>query len=107
MTPGEYIFHSAFFVLFFGVPLYLAWASYSANRWIDVSVLWTNHATGKVDTLLVIVIGSWWVHTCAVILWTLSRTVTTADFTAYMGWAIPIIASLFAPRRDPPDVPKA
>jgi hypothetical protein len=103
VTTGELIFHSAFFLLFFGVPAALAWASYCERfKRFDVSALWTNHQSGKVDTLLVIVIGSWWVHTCAVILWTLSRTVQTADFTTYMGWAIPIIASLFAPRRDPP-----
>lgn len=102
MTTGEFIFHGVFFTLFFGVPLYLAWASYSDRCSINVSALWTSHVTGKVDTLLVIVIGTWWTHTCAIVLWTLSRNVTTQDFITYMGWAIPIIASMFAPRPPPP-----
>lgn len=96
MTRAEYLFHGVFFSLVFGVPIYLAFASYSERCAINVSALWTGHESGKVDTLLVIVLGTWWVHTCAMVLWILSRNLTNDNVTQYMGWAIPIIASMFA-----------
>jgi hypothetical protein len=103
MTHAEYLFHGVFFVLVFGVPIYLVVASYSGHCGINVSALWTSHANGQVDTLLVIVLGTWWVHTCAMVLWILSRNLSHDNVTQYMGWAIPIIASMFARK---PETPK-
>ena len=58
---------------------------------------------GRPDKLAVIILGTWWVHTCSLILWTLLKTVQTADYATYMGWAIPIIAKMYAPSYDPPN----
>lgn len=102
MTVAEYLYHGVFFVLVFGMPIFLAFASASDRKFfgaIDVSSLWTDHQTGKVNTLLVIVLGTWWVHTCAMILWIQVRNLTNENVTQYMGWAIPIIASMFAPKK--------
>lgn len=96
MTVHEYIWHTVFFILVFGVPIFLAWASASEMRYvktIDVSSLWVSHENGKVDTMLVIVIGTWWVHTCAAIMWILTKNFTDANVIQYMGWALPIVAS--------------
>jgi hypothetical protein len=79
----------------------LVWLTYTERNigvGIDLTDLWTNDA-GKLDRLFVIVLGTWWLHFCAVTLWTLSRTVVTADFVTFMGWGIPIIARMFAPAK--------
>mgnify|MGYP001596780144 FL=1 len=107
MSPEleERLFLWVFFLLYFGVPVGLAWISNSEWTKIDVSALWTHN--DRPDKLAVIILGTWWVHTTTMILWTLSKTVTTADFITYMGWAIPIIAKMFAPSGNPPQEPKA
>ena len=104
----ELVFHAVFFVLIFGVPTSVAWASYSENkrfRNFDVSLLWKTE-TGALDKLFIIVLGTWWVHTCAIVLWTLARTVVAADFPTYIGWGIPIIARMFAPTPGTPAQPE-
>jgi len=99
-TLAERLFFGMFIVLYFGVPALVVWVSYCERFKIDLSALWThNH---KADKLAVIILGSWWVHTCTIILWTMTKVVTTADFVSYMGWAIPIIAKMFAPEKDKP-----
>lgn len=99
-TLAERMFFGMFIFLYFGVPALVVWMSYGERFKIDLSSLWThNH---KADKLAVIILGSWWVHTCTIILWTMTKVVTTADFVSYMGWAIPIIAKMFAPAKDSP-----
>lgn len=92
---GEIAFLVVFALLVFAVPLLVAWATYSDRSRIDLRSLWTHQE--RIDKFAVIIMGTWWVHTCSMILWTLLRTVATADYATYMGWAIPIIAKMFAP----------
>jgi hypothetical protein len=100
-TPWhEFIFLLVFVVLVFVVPIIVIRASYSPTTKFDVSTLWTHQ--GRVDKFAVIILGTWWVHTTSLIMWTLLRTVATADYATYMGWAIPIIAKMFAPDKAPP-----
>ena len=88
-------FMSVFAVLYFGVPALVVWASYRRELSIDLTSLWTHN--NRPDKLAVILLGTWWIHSCSMILWTLLRTIKTEDYLTYMGWAIPIIAKMFAP----------
>lgn len=101
---AEFMFHALFFVLYFGVPGIIAWLSHSSRPFaqsVNMSELWTHN--GRADKLAVILLGSWWVHTCSIILWTLTKTISTTDFLTYMGWALPIIAQMVT--RDRPSTP--
>src|SRR6266702_4360613 len=95
ITMQEIIFLIVFCFLLFVVPIFVTWASYSDRSRFDLRSLWTHHE--RIDKFAIIVMGTWWVHTCSMILWTLLRSVTTADYLTYMGWALPIIAKMFAP----------
>jgi hypothetical protein len=88
----EIIFLSVFAVLVFGVPAMVAWASYSDRFKLDLTTLWTHQ--GRVDKLAVIIVASWWIHSCAMILETMLRTTQTQDWTTYQLWAVPIIAKM-------------
>ena len=95
LTLTEYIFLFFFVVLVFGVPSIVAWASYSSYRVLaqfDVSELWLHQ--GRVDKFAVIVLGTWWVHTSTIILWTLLRTIQTQDYVTYMLWGTLIIGKM-------------
>ena len=99
----EFIFLSVFFALVFVIPAIVVWATYSERgslKNFDLRELWMHQ--GRMDKLAVIIIGTWWIHSSSMILWALLRTVTTADYATYMGWAIPIIAKMFAPQTEPP-----
>ena len=99
----EEIFLGVFFLLVFVVPSLVIWASYSKRTGaFDISTLWTHQ--GRVDKFAVIILGTWWIHSSSLIMWTLLRTVQTADYATYMGWAIPIMAKMFAPPTTPPEV---
>ena len=103
LTLAEYIFLFFFVVLVFGVPTLVALASYSSYKALakfDVSELWLHQ--GRVDKFAVIILGTWWVHTSSMILWTLLRTVQTQDYVTYIGWAVPIIAKMWAPKNGSP-----
>ena len=95
----EFIFLGVFAILVFGVPALVAWASYSDKFKIDLTTLWTHQ--NRVDKLAVIILGTWWAHTCAMVTETLLRTVETADWTTYQLWALPIMAKTFAPSGTP------
>ena len=108
LTIQELVFLIVFFVLVFIVPAVVAWASYSPTTKFDLSTLWTHQE--RVDKFAVIILGTWWVHTSSMVMWTLLRTVSTADYATYMGWALPIIAKMFAPNGssgEPPRSPSA
>jgi len=97
---AERLFFGMFVILYFGVPALVVWVSY-CERWkLDLRELWTHNQ--KADKLAVIILGSWWIHSCSLILWTLSKTINSQDFLIYMGWAVPIIAKMFAPKTDQP-----
>ncbi len=100
ISVQEIVFLAVFFTLVFVVPALVAWASYNPRLKFDLADLWTHQE--RVDKFAVIILGTWWVHTSSMIMWTLLRTVTTADYATYMGWAIPIIAKMFAPAGTPP-----
>lgn len=100
ITIQEIIFLVVFAVLVFLVPLFVVWATYSESSRIDLASLWTHN--DRIDKFAIIILGTWWVHTSSMILWTLLRTVQTADYATYMGWALPIIAKMFAPSSEPP-----
>lgn len=92
----EGLFLTVFFFLYFGVPALLAWVSYSERpvfKGVDIRALWMWN--DRPDKLAVIILGTWWVHTCSMILWNLKGVATTTDYATYMGWAIPIIANMF------------
>ena len=97
---SELLFLTVFFLLYFGVPAVLVWVTYCERFKLDMRDLWTHN--NRPDKLAVIILGTWWVHTCSIILWSLSKTVTTTDFLTYLGWALPIIAKMFAPPGTPP-----
>lgn len=95
LTLTEAIFLFFFVVLVFGIPSVVAWASYSSYRVLskfDVSELWLHK--GRVDKFAVIVLGTWWVHTSTIILWTLLRTIQTQDYVTYMMWGTLIIGKM-------------
>ena len=87
----ERLFFGVFFLLYFGVPILVAWLSYCERFKFDLRDLWTQN--NRPDKLAVIILGTWWVHTASIVLWSLSKTVTTQDYAVYMGWALPIIAN--------------
>lgn len=91
----DWVFLIVFAVLTFCVPIFVAWASYSDKSRIDMRSLWTHNE--RIDKFAIIIMGTWWIHSTSLILWTLMRTVTTADYATYVAWAIPIIAKMFAP----------
>ena len=99
----EIIFLSVFAVLVFGVPALVAWASYNPNMRLDLTPLWTHQE--RIDKFAVILIGSWWLHSSSMVMWTLLRTVQTADWTTYQLWALPIIAKMLVPQGTTPDKP--
>ena len=93
---GDVLFLGVFAFLYFGVPYLLVKASYNENSKIDLRALWTHN--NRADKLAVIILGTWWIHSCSMILWSLKQTVTTTDYLTYMGWAVPIIAKMFSPK---------
>lgn len=95
LSLREIVFLAVFVLLVFAVPIFVAWATYSDRSRINLSSLWTHQ--GRIDKFAIIVMGTWWVHTCSMILWTLMKDIHTADYATYMGWALPIIAKMFAP----------
>lgn len=95
MTLQEIIFLGVFFALVFVVPAIVVWASYSEHVEFNVSTLWIHNE--RVDKFAIIILGTWWIHSSSMILWTLLRSVTTADYATYMAWALPIIAKMFSP----------
>jgi len=95
LSLPELLFLGVFFFLYFGVPALLVWGSYCESCSLDLRDLWTHN--NRPDKLAVIILGTWWVHTASMVLWALSKTVTTTDYLTYMGWALPIIAKMFAP----------
>ena len=98
---GELLYIAFYVILIFGVPGAVAWGSYSTygllNKF-DMSELWLHQ--GRVDKFAVILLGTWWIHSASMIMWTLIKQVQTQDYVTYMGWALPIIAKMFAPRSD-------
>ena len=92
---SDYIFLGVFFILTFGVPTAVWITSSNPHVEFDVSTLWTHQ--GRVDKFAVIILGSWWAHTSAMVLETMLRTVETQDWVTYQLWALPIIAKMFAP----------
>lgn len=102
-TTAERLFLLVFFLLYFGLPALLVWASYCEKCALDMRDLWTHN--NRPDKLAVIILGTWWVHTCSMILWTLTQKISTTDYLTYMGWALPIIAKMFAPPGTPPEPP--
>lgn len=98
---AELLFLAMFFFLYLGVPVLVAWLSYVPQCRIDLSQLWTHN--NRPDKFAAIILGTWWVHTCSMILWTLSRSVTTTDYLTYMGWAIPVIMKMITNDRKEKD----
>ena len=106
LTLWEIIFLIIFVLLVFGVPSGVAWISYSEKfAKFDLRSLWEHQ--GRKDKLSVILMGTWWLHSCSMILWTLMRAVTTTDWITYQLWALPIVAKIlndaWAPKTPPPD----
>lgn len=100
----ELIFLIVFALLVFVVPIFVIYFSYKPSFDFDASTLWTHN--GRVDKFAVMVLGTWWIHSASVVMWTLMRTVNTQDYLVYMGWAIPIIARMLAPQTAPTEPPK-
>lgn len=92
----EIVFLFVFFVLVFIVPIIVIWASYNPSVQFDITSLWTHQ--NRVDKFAVIILGTWWLHSCSIVMWTLLRTIKTEDYLTYMGWALPLIAHMFAPK---------
>ena len=99
-SSEEWIFLFVFFFTVFVIPSAVVWATYCDKCVLDLRELWMHNA--RLDKFAVIILGTWWIHSCSMIMWTLMRTVQTADYATYMGWAIPIIAKMFAPTNTPP-----
>jgi hypothetical protein len=101
MSVSEIVFLTMFTLLTFGIPSAVVWASYSergALKDFDIRDLWMHQ--GRIDKLAVIILGSWWAHTSAMVLETLLRTVETQDWVTYQLWAIPLIAKIYAPTKE-------
>jgi len=94
ITLEEVIFLVVFAFLVFVVPFIVVRKSYAEGDAFDVRSIWEHH--GRIDKFAVIIMVTWWIHTCSIILWTLLRTITTTDYATYMGWAIPIVMKMFA-----------
>ena len=101
ITWQEIIFLAVFAVLVFGVPALVAWASYNPNMRLDLTSLWTHQ--NRIDKFAIILMCSWWLHSSSMVMWTLLRVVSTADWTTYQLWALPIMAKMFAPSGTPPE----
>lgn len=99
ITSDEWVFLFVFFFTVFVIPSLVVWATYCERCVIDLRELWMHN--GRLDKFAVIILGTWWIHSSSMILWTMLRTITTADYATYMGWAIPIIAKMFAPSGPP------
>lgn len=95
LSTQEIVFLVVFGLLVFVVPILVVWASYSKNTHFDVSSLWVHQ--GRIDKFAVIVMCSWWVHTCVILLSALRGNVSTGDLTSYTAWAVPLIFKMFAP----------
>ena len=90
-------FYIMFVVLYFVVPWIVVSASYSERCKFDVRSLWERKGGGgKLDGLFLIAIGTWWVHTSSMILWTIVQKVTTGDYVTYMGWGALVIGKIIA-----------
>lgn len=102
LNVGEIIFLAVFVLLIFAVPALVVAASYSKRifKSFDVSTLWTHQ--DRIDKFAVVFMGTWWIHSCSMILWALLKTVQTADYVTYMGWGLAILAKMWAPKPDPP-----
>ena len=99
MTWQDILFSSVYVVLVFGIPGIVVWASYStfgALEKIDFSELWLHK--GRVDKFGVIVLGTWWIQPCSILLWTLERQIKSEDYVIYMGWALPLLVKMWAPK---------
>ena len=96
----EIVFLVVFVALVFLVPIIVIYASYNKKLRFDISTLWTHQE--RIDKFAVIILGTWWVHTTSIVMWTLLRSVSTQDYLVYMGWAIPIIAKMLAPTKEAP-----
>lgn len=97
----ERLFFAVFFLLYFGVPVLLVWVTYCERFKLDLSALWTHNE--RPDKLAAILLIAFWIHSVCIILWTLSKTVTTADLLAYSGvWVTPLIAKMLAPKEPKP-----
>ena len=106
ITWSEILFMAVFFLLVFGVPAFVAWVSYNDKfEKMDFRSLWEHNE--RKDKLAVILMGTWWLHSCSMILWTMLRSVTTTDWVTYQLWALPIIAKMlndaWAPKNGKPD----
>lgn len=89
----DFAFHIMFVVLFFLVPWLLVKMSYDDRYKLDVSDLWTFNK--HIDLFRVIVLSAFWAHTSSMILWTLVRQITTADWVAYGAiWVTPVIVRM-------------
>lgn len=95
LSLRELLFLAVFSILLFGVPIFVAWASYNENNRIDMRSLWVYN--NQIDKFAVIIMGTWWMHTSSMVLWTLLGKVSTADYATYMGWALPLVAKMFVP----------
>lgn len=100
----EIIFLIVFSLLVFIVPIIVISASYNPSVKFDITSLWTHQ--NRVDKFAVIILGTWWLHSCSIVMWTLMRTVQTQDYLTYQLWALPIMAKMFAPQGAPPEPPK-
>jgi hypothetical protein len=68
-----------------------------------MSTLWVHQ--DRIDKFAVVFMGTWWIHSCSMILWALLKTVQTQDYVTYMGWGIAILAKMWAPKSDsPPEI---
>lgn len=102
---AEITFLLVFMTLVFIVPAIVVWASYSEKfSKFDVSTLWVHKE--RIDKFAVVFIGTWWIHSCSMILWALLKTVQTADYITYMGWGLAILAKMWAPKNGLPEVEK-
>lgn len=102
---SDAIFLFVFFVMVFAVPYVVVKATYDEGSRVDLRELWMHK--GRIDKFAVILLGTWWVHTSSMVLWTLVGAVKTQDYVTYMGWAIPIITKMFAPSTpEPPAQPQ-
>lgn len=106
ISDWEIVFLLVFALMVFVIPSLVAWFSYSERfRKFDLRSLWEHN--GRIDKLAVILMGTWWLHSSSMVLWTLMRSVTTADWVTYQLWAIPILAKIlndaWAPKNGPKD----
>lgn len=98
LTLNEKLFYGVFALVYFVVPAVLVWMSYSKFfKSVDLSALWTHNR--RADKFAVIILGSWWIHSCTLVLWTMSKTVTTADYATYGAiWITPLLVKMFVQR---------